>query len=415
METIKTYSFPRAGLLGNPSDGYFGKTLSFAFSDFGVELTLTESARLCFVPGEVDDATFASPDDLVRDLRLYGYYGGIRLLKAVSKRFFEYCIKHDIALPKRNFTASYKINIPRLVGLSGSSAICTAMLKALCRFYEVPILVGAPSSGLVGAPSWSCRKEDNLYSRTPTQDSNSLPPTPTPNSNSSIGIPMEVLPTICLEAEKEELRINCGFQDRVIQIYNGLVFMDFNKSFVESHNHGIYERLDPAPFSTSTSSLHLYIAYDAQRAEESGEAHKEVKRLFEAKNSDVLAAMSEFADIAQKGRDLLVAGQLECGVGVGERSRRFADLINANFDLRDRIFHVAEENRRMVMTARSVGASAKFAGSGGAIVGTYEDDAQFAALVHALGTIGCKTFRPTIATSDEAPEIRSAAANWRNS
>ena len=125
--------------------------------------------------------------------------------------------------------------------------------------------------------------------------------------------------------------------------------------------------------------------------------------------------MSEFADIAQKGRDLLVAGQLECGVGVGERSRRFADLINANFDLRDRIFHVAEENRRMVMTARSVGASAKFAGSGGAIVGTYEDDTQFAALVHALGTIGCKTFRPTIATSDESPEIRSAAVNWRNS
>ena len=165
METIKTYSFPRAGLLGNPSDGYFGKTVSFAFSDFGVELTLTESARLCFVPGEVDDATFASPDDLVRDLRLYGYYGGIRLLKAVSKRFFEYCIKHDIALPKRNFTASYKINIPRLVGLSGSSAICTAMLKALCRFYEVPILVGAPSC--------SCSEGLNLHSPTPTLNSNS--------------------------------------------------------------------------------------------------------------------------------------------------------------------------------------------------------------------------------------------------
>ena len=415
METIKTYSFPRAGLLGNPSDGYFGKTMSFAFSDFGVELTLSESARLRFVPGEVDDATFSSPDEMIRDLRLYGYYGGIRLLKAVSKRFFEYCIMHDIALPKRNFTASYKINIPRLVGLSGSSAICTAMLKALCRFYEDPILVGAPSC--------SCRKAENLHS-----------PTPTPNSNSSIGIPMEVLPTICLEAEKDELRINCGFQDRVIQIYNGLVFMDFNKSFVESHNHGIYERLDPSvlvgvpscscsedlnlhsPTPTLNSNLiHLYIAYDAQRAEESGEAHKEVKRLFEAKNSDVLAAMSEFADIAQKGRDLLVAGQLECGVGVGERSRRFADLINANFDLRDRIFHVAEENRRMVMTARSVGASAKFAGSGGAIVGTYEDDVQFAALVHALGAIGCKTFRPTIATSDETPEIRTAAANWRNS
>lgn len=187
MEVIRAYSFPRAGFFGNPSDGYFGKTLSFTFSDFGVELTLTESSRLQFVPGEVDDATFSSPEEMLRDLRLYGYYGGIRLLKAVSKRFFEYCLRQGISLPGRNFTAAYKINIPRLVGLSGSSAICTAMLKALMKFYGV-------------------------------------------------SIPKEYQPMICLEAEKEELRINCGFQDRVIQIYNGLVFMDFEKSFATRYS-----------------------------------------------------------------------------------------------------------------------------------------------------------------------------------
>ena len=31
---IKTRSFARAGFLGNPSDGYFGKTISFAFQNF---------------------------------------------------------------------------------------------------------------------------------------------------------------------------------------------------------------------------------------------------------------------------------------------------------------------------------------------------------------------------------------------
>ena len=45
MASVKTRSFARAGFLGNPSDGYFGKTLSFAFSNFGVELVLTESSR----------------------------------------------------------------------------------------------------------------------------------------------------------------------------------------------------------------------------------------------------------------------------------------------------------------------------------------------------------------------------------
>ena len=80
---VRTRSFARAGFLGNPSDGYYGKTISFSFTAFCVELRLTESSRLRFVPGEVDDASFDSPRQLVRDLRLYGYYGGIRMLKAV--------------------------------------------------------------------------------------------------------------------------------------------------------------------------------------------------------------------------------------------------------------------------------------------------------------------------------------------
>ena len=362
METIKARSFPRAGFLGNPSDGYFGKTLSFAFADYCVDLSLTESAKMRFIPGEVDDAMFDSPESLVRDLRLYGYYGGIRMLKAVAKLFFEYCFEHDIKLPRRNFTAEYRTNIPRLVGLSGSSAICSAMLKALCKFYEVPIGEG--------------------------------------------GIPMDYTPTICLEAEKLELGINCGFQDRVIQMYGGLVFMDFRKDYVEANNKGIYEELDP------TLLKNVYIAFDPNRAEESGKAHKKVKRLFEEKKPDILSAMSEFASIAQRGRDILVS----CKEG-DNLHIKLADLVNANFDLRDKIFNVAEENRRMVMTARSVGASAKFAGSGGAIVGTFEDEAQFAALSKALAKIGCTTFIPTIGTRDleSADLIKGKHTAWRNS
>ena len=72
VQVIRARSFARAGLLGNPSDGYFGKTISFSFTAFCVDLRLTESSRLRFVPGEVDDATFDSPQQLVRDLRLYG-------------------------------------------------------------------------------------------------------------------------------------------------------------------------------------------------------------------------------------------------------------------------------------------------------------------------------------------------------
>lgn len=348
MEIVKARSFARAGLLGNPSDGYFGKTLSFAFANFGVDLSLTESSRMRFVPGEVDDAMFDSPEQLVHDLRIFGYYGGIRMLKAVSKLFFEYCMEHGIEIPRRNFTAEYKINVPRLVGLSGSSAICSAMLKALMKFYDVTI-------------------------------------------------PEKYAPTLCLEAERDELGINCGYQDRVIQMYNGLVFMDFDKAYLEEHGYGRYERLSPSLLPN------MYISYDPNRAEESGKAHKKVKKLFEQKRPDVISAMSEFADIAQKGRDALVAG----------RKEELAALVDANFNLRDSIFNVSEENRRMVMVAREVGASAKFAGSGGAIVGTYEDDAHFERLSAALSGIGCRTLKPAIVEKDEAEMLGDGV--WRNS
>ena len=350
MQVVKTRSFSRVGFLGNPSDGYFGKTISVAFDAFGVELTLTESSRIRFVPGEVDDQTFDSLEKLVTDVRLYGYYGGIRILKAVTKRFYDYCQAHGIVLPRRAFMAEYRINIPRLVGLSGSSAICTAMLKALMKFYEVEI-------------------------------------------------PLEDCPTICLEAERDELGIACGLQDRVIQMYNGVVFMDFDRELVTATGHGRYERLDPAVMPR------LYVAFDPNRAEESGKAHKKVKKLFMDKNSDVLSAMTEFADIAQKGRDALVSGRVS----------ELPALVNANFDLRSRIFDVADENKRMVMTARSAGVSAKFAGSGGAIVGIYEDDAQFAALEKALAGIGCRTLPLSILIDEDERFASSRSVNWRNS
>ena len=328
---IRTRSYARAGLLGNPSDGYFGKTISFAFADFAADLVMYETPELGFVPADEDDATFSSPDELIKDIQLFGYYGGIRLLKAVAKLFFLHCREHAIALPKKNFTVRYTSNIPRLVGLSGSSAICTAMLKALQLFYGVEI-------------------------------------------------PLEDAPTLCLQAERDELGIQCGLQDRVIQMYEGCVFMDFEKSLVEATGHGRYERLDPALLPR------LYIAYDPNRAEISGKYHKKLRVLFEEKKPDILAAMSEFADIAQQGRDALVA----------RRPEALPALINANFDLRDRIFNVAEANRRMVLAARSAGASAKFAGSGGAIVGTYEDDEQLARLKSTLSSIGCTTIVPAV-------------------
>ena len=50
----------------------------------------------------------------------------------------------------------------------------------------------------------------------------------------------------------------------------------------------------------------------------------------------------------------------------------------------------------MVERARSTGASAKFCGSGGAIVGTYDDEAAYARLAETFEGTGTVVFRPSI-------------------
>ena len=76
------------------------------------------------------------------------------------------------------------------------------------------------------------------------------------------------------------------------------------------------------------------------------------------------------------------------------RPQRLGEWMNRNFDLRQSICRLPANHVRMVEVARRVGASAKFAGSGGAIVGVYTDDAMFERLDAELGKIGCRVFKP---------------------
>lgn len=329
---IRVMSYGRAGLLGNPSDGYFGKTIALSLADFPVQVTIYESPEIRIEHNREDNSEFRDLDSMVHEIERFGYYGGVRLVKATIRQYVKYCRSHGLSLPKRNFTLRYETTVPQLVGMGGSSAICTATFKALEAFYGV-----------------SCE-------------------------------PLELAPTLCWQAE-QDLGIQCGMQDRVIQIYNGLVFMDFEKDYFESHDYGKYERLSAELLPP------LYIAWAPDRAEFSGIYHHKLRVLYDEKKADLVSAMSEFADIAQRGRDALVAGRRE----------ELAGLINANFDLRCRVLNVAEENARMVAVARETGASAKFAGSGGAIIGTYEDEEMFRRLEDKLGDIGCSVQKARIA------------------
>ncbi len=76
--------------------------------------------------------------------------------------------------------------------------------------------------------------------------------------------------------------------------------------------------------------------------------------------------------------------------------KKMHNLIDANFDLRQSLIPVSKGNVEMVEAARSVGASAKFTGSGGAIIGTYTDEKMFEKLEKALEEKEIEVIKPNI-------------------
>lgn len=328
---ITTKAYARAGLVGNPSDGYFGKTISFIIRNFAAEITLFESPELTIEPNQRDHSVFGSIEELARDVRQNGYYGGIRLLKASVKRFFDYCSKEGLPLHGRNFTLRYHSNIPPQVGMAGSSAIITACWRALMAFYGVEI-------------------------------------------------PKHILPGLVLSVENDELCIPAGLQDRVIQAYEGVVFMDFNRASVERLGYGIYEEIDPSLLPS------VYVAYTAKLSEGTEVFHNDIRGRWNRGERDIVSAMYQWANLAQRVRDLLVEG----------RGAEMGPLLNENFDLRRRLYKLSQGNIDMVEAARDCGASAKFTGSGGAIVGTYEGEAMFQKLQDSLTPLNVAVIKPQI-------------------
>ena len=67
MIIIRKRAYARAGLVGNPSDGYHGKTISISVRNFWAEVVLYEWDSVDIVLAEDDRARFSSVYDLARD------------------------------------------------------------------------------------------------------------------------------------------------------------------------------------------------------------------------------------------------------------------------------------------------------------------------------------------------------------
>jgi glucuronokinase len=328
---IETRAYARAGLLGNPSDGFYGKTISISVRNFGASISLYESPDLHIEPENQDGSTFRSIYHLRDSVSMLGYNGGIPLIKAGIKKFGDFCEDNNIRLPNRNFTVRYRSSIPRQVGMSGSSAIVVALFRALMQFYKVEI-------------------------------------------------PLPLLPQLIMVTETEELGITAGLQDRVIQCYEGCVYMDFDKALIEKQGYGYYERIDPERLPK------LYVAYNTNLSKVSGKVHSDVRTRFDRGEQDVIDVLGQIAQKAKDAHLALMEG----------RSDDLHELMNQNFDLRCKIYNVPDSNKRLINAARACGASAKFAGSGGTIIGTYRDDDMLNQLFVELKKHNARVIKPFV-------------------
>jgi len=327
---IKSSSYPRAALIGNPSDGYHGKTVAFTFSNFQADITLYQTEKIEILPGKRDHVVFDNLESLYEDVNKFGYYGGFRLIKAAIKKFYEYCLTRKMQLDVKNFTIRYHSSIPLHLGLAGSSAIITACMNALIIFFK-------------------------------------------------ISIPKPELANLVLSVEAEELGIAAGLQDRVAQVYKGIVYMDFSRDYLEKNGYGKYSRLKTAEFP-------LYIAYKKNLSESSDVVHNNLRYRYVSGDRQVVQAMKEFAVITDDFVKAMASEDIDLMNG----------LINKNFDLRKSICRISSENDEMIETARSCGASSKFTGSGGAIIGLYQDENIFNKLSETFDKMNIDVIKPRI-------------------
>ncbi|MBD3414499.1 MAG: GHMP kinase [Candidatus Aminicenantes bacterium] len=330
-KTAKGTAFARAGLLGNPSDGYFGKTIAVSVKNFHAEVRLHESQELVIKDSPRDRPVYSSLSHMLEDIHSFGYYGGIRLIKAAINKFHQYCRENGIQLENINFSLNYHSDIPRQLGLGGSSAIITAALRALMDFYDV-------------------------------------------------SIPQNILPSLILEAERKELGINAGFMDRVVQVYQGCVYMDLDRDILKSEGHGLYEKLDPQLLPP------LYLAYKPTLAKVSGKVLSDIQAGYERGDRFVRDTLKKIAHKADEGKEAIKKkdfGQLH-------------HLMNENFDLRSQIMTISPANWEMIKTARKCGVSAKFAGSGGAIIGMYRREPGYEQLKKEMEKLQAIVIKPLI-------------------
>jgi glucuronokinase len=302
----------RAGIVGNPSDGYGGRVVA------------TTIGQLCaLVTASIAECSTEAPGD------------GAALL-AAARGVAEDWLTAEAAVDVVPTALSFTTDIPRQVGLAGSSAIVVGVIEALAELHGVE-------------------------------------PDPT------------TVARLALRAEVDVLGIAAGPQDRVVQAHRGVLDMQFGEKRFDERRFGDADPADAAPAPIHTrSSEHgsdparftgawdparfrrlpagalgdLVVAWHPAPGAPSGVVHGGLRARWDAGDSEVHEVMASLADLAGRAADVVAMG----------RSDALAPIIDEACRLRRRLWTFSEVDEQLIAVAERADAAATLAGSGGAIV-----------------------------------------------
>jgi len=357
---ITTRAYPRVSIAGNPSDGFWGKCVSMAFSNYSAKCSISPSNTFTFKGKRGEKLDLGSFSHLLDVLDRYFPSQFLipkeieehKLILANVKTFFDFCKLNDIKYEPKSFFLSYSSNIPYSLGFSGSTAISIAVLRNLRSFYKTEIF------------------GDNLES-------------------------------MALHAETHELGRIAGPQDPVSVNRKACVYMDFSKEAYKKTASGKnLSDLEKAVVHVDYSSSHNYLSNPnekgakhllfsvhvacpeieflddrnlpffiitgGKRSDSSIELSPNI-HAYRTGNKRVIEAMGKISALAPLARDAILKHDM----------KSLGEIITENFELSVEYFdneYLGTGNINLVREAIKEGAYAKFPGSGGAVFGLYPNE-----------------------------------------
>jgi len=321
-----TYSAPgRCGIVGNPSDMYGGSVISCSTAERAY-VTVEDYDALEFrAAGEV--RTVRGPDDLRQD-------GGIFDAVLAAIEYFE--------LEKARVRITVTSDIPFRAGLSGSTAVMTALVAGLLEWMDVK---GWDASG--GFPR-GAKAYENRY----------------------------LLAEIVRHIELYFLKIVCGYQDAYMCSFGSLNLLDFrdkqNYLPLEREPLGIVENL-----AAAAPPIPLVLAHSGvQRI--SGVVHKPVRDRWIEGDDAVVKGMLRLSYIARMSKKAVLEGDWEM----------LGEAMTENHEIVRSLGSSSEVNERIIGAALDAGAvAAKLAGAGkgGTIIALHPEPEKMAEAFRAAG------------------------------